>query len=150
ILMEDHGEVWIYTGDGHGHFTHTFSMAAGTTPTGLNVIRNGLTRFLDLLVGDPFGDILHLQGSGHGTFQFAGSRTSLDVQDLGTGQPIALVANQQTDHVTVQAPTAGGTQFTTVQTLSATNSATQLAPGAVQWAKLEGSNSSDFYAVVVA
>jgi hypothetical protein len=150
ILMEDRGEVWIYTGDGHGHFTHTFSVFAGATPTGLSLFRNPQTGLLDLLIGDPFGDILHLQGRGDGTFQLAGNGTSLDVQDLGTGQPIALVANQQTDQVTVQATTAGGTQFTPVQTLSATNPATQLAPGAVQWAKLEGPNSPDFYAVVVA
>src|SRR5262249_12430802 len=40
ILMEDRGEVWIYTGDGQGHFRHTFSVAAGSVPTGLALDRN--------------------------------------------------------------------------------------------------------------
>jgi hypothetical protein len=149
ILMEDRAEVWIYTGDGHGHFTHTFSVVAGTLPTGLSTVRNTNTGFLDLLVGDPFGDILHLQGKGDGTFQLAGSRTSLDVQDLGNGQPEVLVANQESNRVTVQAPASGGAGFITVQTLGTTNPAEQLAPGAAQWAKLEGPNSPFFDAVVV-
>src|SRR5262249_47920020 len=55
ILMMDRAEVWIFSGDGHGHFTHTFSVAAGTTPTGLSLVRNTRSGFLDLLVGNPFG-----------------------------------------------------------------------------------------------
>src|SRR5207245_10486369 len=51
LLMEDRSEVWIYTGDGQGHFRHTFSVAAGTSPTGLSVVGNPRTGFLDLLVG---------------------------------------------------------------------------------------------------
>jgi hypothetical protein len=149
ILMEDQAEVWIYTGDGHDHFTHTFSVPAGTSPTGLSVVRNAATGFLDLLVGDPFGDILYLQGKGDGTFQLAGSRTSLDVQDLGNGYPDVLVANQETNRVSVQAPVSGAAGFTAVQTLGTTNPAEQLAPGAVQWAKLEGASSPFFDAVVV-
>ena len=34
ILMEDRSEVWIFTGDGEGHFFHTFTIAAGESPTG--------------------------------------------------------------------------------------------------------------------
>ena len=34
ILMEDADQVWIYTGDGQGHFTHTFSIAAGASRPG--------------------------------------------------------------------------------------------------------------------
>src|SRR5262249_18316634 len=67
IPMEDRAEVWIFTGDGHGHFTHTFSIAAGTSPTGLSVLRNPQTGLLDLLVGNPFGDVLRLTGKGDGT-----------------------------------------------------------------------------------
>src|SRR5262249_53311928 len=84
-IMEDTAQVWIYSGDGHGHFTRTFSIAAGSLPTGLNVVRNPQTGFLDLLVGNQFGDILHLQGKGDGTFQIVGNRVSLAVQDLGNG-----------------------------------------------------------------
>ncbi len=148
ILMEDRGEVWIYIGHGDGTFSHTFTIAAGTSLTGLSVVRNTRTGFLDLLVGNAFGDVLHLQGKGDGTFQLAGSRTSLDVQDLGNGQPSALVANQQTDHVTIQVPKAGSPQFVQVEPLDANNPATQLAPGAVKWAQLEGSRGP-FYAIVV-
>src|SRR5947209_12290803 len=117
--MEDRGAVWVYTNQGDGTFSHTFSiavgsLAVGSSPTGLNVVRNPRTGFLDLLVGDPFGDVLHLQGKGDGTFQAPGSRAPLAVQDLGNGQASVLVANQQTDRVTVQAPLPGGTQFAPV------------------------------------
>ncbi len=30
VLMEDRAEVWVYSGDGAGHFTHTFTVAAGS------------------------------------------------------------------------------------------------------------------------
>src|SRR5262249_4503794 len=118
ILMEDTAQVWIFTNQGDGTFTHTFSIAAGASPTGLNVVRNPQTGFLDLLVGNPFGDVLHLQGKGDGTFQLPGSRVSLAVQNLGNGQPDVLVANQQTDRITIQAPLPGTPQFTPVVTLA--------------------------------
>jgi hypothetical protein len=148
LLMKDRAEVWIYTGNGDGTFTHTFSIAAGAQPTGLNVVRNPKTGQLDLLVGDPFGDVLRLEGKGDGTFLVAGSRVSLAAQDLGRGGIAVLVANQQTDQVTVQAPQPGSAQFAPVVTLAAGPQST-LAPGAVQWAKLD--KDSPFYdAVVVA
>ncbi len=148
LLMEDRAEVWVYTGDGRGHFTHSFTAAAGTTPTGLSLVRNPRTGLLDLLVGNPFGDVLHLQGKGDGTFQAPGSRVSLSVQDLGNGRPAVLVANQQTDRVTVQAPLPGSPQFVPVVTLADGTQST-LAPGAVQWAKLD-KGSPYFDAVVLA
>src|SRR5262249_58944674 len=81
ILMEDRGEVWIYTGDGGGYFRHTFSVPAGSMPSGLALVANPQTGFLDLLVGNPFGDILRLLGKGDGTFQppppFTGNRVPL-------------------------------------------------------------------------
>jgi hypothetical protein len=144
--MEDSAQVWIYTNDGHGHFTHTFTIAAGTSPTGLNVVRNAKTGFLDLLVGDPFGDVLRLQGKGDGTFQAAGSRVSLAVQDLGNGQASVLVANQQTDRVTIQASLPGSPQFAPVVTLADGTQST-LAPGAVQWAQLD--RGSPYYDALV-
>src|SRR5262249_33957498 len=117
--------------------------------TGLSLHRNPQTGLLDLLVGTPFGDVLHLQGKGDGTFQFPGSRVSLDVEVLGNGQLAALVANQQTDQVTEQAATSGSTRFVPVATLVDGRHST-LAPGAVQWAKLEGANSPFLDAVLVA
>src|SRR5205085_7978068 len=43
VLMEDTAVVWIYTSKGDGTFTHTFSIAAGPAPTGLNEVRNPQT-----------------------------------------------------------------------------------------------------------
>jgi hypothetical protein len=136
VLMEDRAEVWVYTGDGHGHFSHTFTIAAGTSPTGLSAVRDPRTGFLDLLVGDQLGDVLRLVGNSDGTFQppppLTGSRVSLAVQTVGNGQSDALVANQQTDRVTLQVPAAGGAQYVPVATLPG-----PLAPGAVRFARLE-------------
>jgi hypothetical protein len=153
ILMEDTAQVWIYTGDGHGHFTHTASISAGSEPTGLKVVPGSGPGLYDLLVGDQFGDILRLVGDGKGHFQppppLTGDHTALDVKLLGPdGAPEALVADQKDNLVTVQTPTANGTQFVQVQTLAG-DPTNQLAPGAVQWAKLEPS-SPFFDAVVVA
>jgi hypothetical protein len=148
ILMKERGEVWVFTGNGDGTFRHTFSIPAGASPTGLNVVRNPQTGQFDLLVGDPFGDVLHLQGKGDGTFQVAGSRVSLAAQDLGGGRTDVLVANQQTDRVTVEASQPGSPQFVPVVTLADGTHST-LAPGTVQWAKLD-QGSPFFDAVVVA
>jgi hypothetical protein len=148
ILMKDRGEVWIFSGNGDGTFTHTFTIPAGAQPTGLNLVRNPQTGFEDLLVGDPFGDVLHLQGKGDGTFQVAGRRTTLAAQQLGNGQTDVLVANQQSDRITIQAPQPGSPQLTPIVTLADGTHST-LAPGAVQWAKLD-KNSPYYDAVVVA
>jgi hypothetical protein len=152
VLMADRNQVWIYTGDGHGHFTHTFSTDAGTSPTGLTVVRGSAPGLYDLLVGDPFGDILRLVGDGKGGFQppppVTGDHTSLAVQTLrSNGTLEVLVANQKANVVTVQAP-LGGTAFVPVVTLADGTDST-LAPGAVEWAKLD--RGSPYYdAVVVA
>jgi hypothetical protein len=150
VLMQDTDQVWIYTNQGEGTFLHTFTITAGTSPTGLNLFHNPRTGQLDVLVGNQFGDVLHLQGKGDGTFQLPGSRTSLDVQDLGNGKTDVLVANQRTDSITVQAsPSAGGgSAFAPVVTL-ADGTRSTLAPGNVYWAKLD-KNSPYFDAVVVA
>ena len=152
VLMEDRAEVWIFSNDGHGHFTHTFSVAAGTLPTGLNVVRNAASGFDDLLVGNSFGDILRLVGKGDGTFEppppLTGDGASLDVQLLQGDIPDVLVADQKTNSITVQTPTANGANFAPVQTL-ASDPSSHLAPGAVQWAKLEGP-AGFFDAVVMA
>ena len=122
VLMPDRNQVWIYTGDGHGHFTHTFSADAGASPTGLSVVPGSGPGLYDLLVGDQFGDILRLVGDGKGDFQppppLTGDHTSLDVQTLrGDGTPEVLVADQKANLVTVQA-SVGGTAFVPVVTLA--------------------------------
>ncbi len=152
VLMEDTGQIWIYSGNGYGTFRHTFTIPVGDLATGLTVVSAG-NGLYDLLVGNGYGDVLILDGKGDGTFQIAGSRVSLSVVPnlLGPGQAGVLVGDQQNNRVTVQAPSAGGSQYTAVQTLggsSSSSSTAQLAPGDVQWAFLdEGATLPD--AIVV-
>ena len=140
VLMEDTGQVWIYTGNGNGTFQHTFSIPVGEDATGLSVVSGIGPGLFDLLVGNGFGDVLILEGRGDGTFQIQGSRVSLSVVPdlLGPGQAGVLVGDQQNDRVTVQAPSATGNQYAPVATLGNTSSTSQvLAPGDVQWAVLD-------------
>ena len=150
VLMKDTGKVWIYTGNGDGTFSHSFSIPVGDQATGLSAVPSSGGGLLDLLVGNGFGDVLHLQGKGDGTFQISGNRVSLSVVPnlLGQGQAGVLVGNQHNNTVTLQAPTSGGSQFAPVQTLGSGGSGTQLAPGDVHWAVLDhGSTLPD--AIVV-
>ena len=140
VLMEDTGEIWIYSGSGNGTFRHTFSIPVGDEATGLSLVKGDGPGLLDLLVGNGYGDVLVLDGKGDGTFQIQGSRVSLSVVPnlLGPGQAGVLVGNQQNNRVTIQAPTGNGTEYTPVQTLGATSSSAEaLAPGDVQWAYLD-------------
>lgn len=135
VLMEDAGELWIFTQQTDGSFLRTFTVSVGDQATGLSVIPGSSDGLLDLLVGNGFGDVLHLVGRGDGTFQIRGNRVSLSVvPDLfGSGQAGVLVGNQQGNMVTVQAANSGGTGFDTRATLG---NASQLAPGDVQWSLL--------------
>jgi FG-GAP-like repeat/Bacterial pre-peptidase C-terminal domain len=139
VLMEDTGALWIYSGNGDGTFRHTFSIPVGDLATGLTVVPAGGSGLLNLLVGNGFGDVLALEGKGDGTFQIVGNRVSLSVVPnlLGPGQAGVLVGNQQDNRVTVQAPSASGSQYTPVQTLGSSSSSEQMAPGDVEWAVLD-------------
>jgi len=139
VLMEDTGQIWIYTGNGNGTFRHTFSIPVGDEATGLSVVPGNEPGLVDLLVGNGFGDVLILQGKGDGTFQIQGSRVSLSVVPnlLGPGQAGVLVGDQQNNRVTVQAPSPDGDQYTPVQTLGSATSSEQMAPGYVEWAVLD-------------
>ncbi len=139
VLMEDTGEVWIYSGTGNGTFRHTFSIPVGDEATGLSVVPGSGNGLLNLVVGNGFGDVLILEGKGDGTFQIQGSRVSLSVVPnlLGPGQAGVLVGDQQNNRVTVQAPSANGDQYSPVQTLGSTSSSEQMAPGDVEWAFLD-------------
>jgi hypothetical protein len=139
VLMEDTGELWIYSGRGDGTFEHTFSIAVGDEATALTVVPGAGGGRLNLLVGNGFGDVLTLAGKGDGTFQIQGNRVSLSVVPnlLGPGQAGVLVGDQQNNRVTVQAPSASGNEYTPVQTLGSSTSSQQLAPGDVEWAVLD-------------
>ena len=139
VLMEDTGQLWIYSGNGDGTLRHTFSTLVGDEATGLSVVAGHGDGLLNLLVGNGFGDVLTLEGKGDGTFQIQGSRVSLSVVPnlLGPGQAGVLVGDQQNNRVTVQAPSASGDRYTPVQTLGSATSSEQMAPGDVQWAVLD-------------
>ncbi len=144
VLMEDTGQVWIYTGNGRGTFQHTFSIPVGDEAAGLTVVTGSGPGLLDLLIGNGFGDVLIMDGKGDGTFQIQGSRVSLSVVPdlLGPGQAGVLVGDQANNRVTVQAPSASGNQYAPVQTLGASSSTSaQLAPGDVQWAVIDKASS---------
>ena len=143
VLMEDTGQVWIFTNEGDGKFQHTFTIPVGEEATGLSVVAGSESGELDLLVGNGFGDVLHLEGKGDGTFQISGNRVSLDVVPnlLGPGVAGVLVGNQQDNQVTIQSPTSGGNRFAPVQTLGGSGTGSQLAPGDVQWAVLDAGAS---------
>jgi hypothetical protein len=151
VMMEDTGQVWIFTNNGAGVFRHTSSIAVGVGATGLLLADGPAPGLHNILVGYQSGDILTLVGKGDGTFQpvtLKGDRAPIQLTAMGTGAPVALVANQQTNHVTVQAPLIGG-QYAPVKTLATSDPAAQLAPGDVNWAVLDhGSALAD--AIVVA
>ncbi len=146
ILMVDRAEVWIFTNDGKGHFSHTSSAPAGTAPTGLSL--DSVTG--DLLVGNQFGDILRLIGNGDGTFHtipFTGSRAPLDVQSLrGDGTPNVLIASQASNQIAIQ-DRSDTAHFAPVQNLAG-DPTSHMAPGDVKWTRLEGANGL-FDAVVM-
>ncbi len=141
VLMQDTGQVWIFTNEGEGTFEHTFTIEVGDQATGLALSPGTGPGLFNLLVGNSFGDILILDGKGDGTFQISGERVSLSVVPnlLGTGEAGVLVANQANNHVTVQAPSGGGGRYTTVSTLGGASS--QLAPGYVEWDYLDKGSS---------
>lgn len=143
VLMEDTGQAWIYTGIGNGTFNHTFTIPAGDLATGLSIVPSLTSNFLDLLIGNGFGDVLHLEGKGDGTFQIQGRRVSLSVvPDLfGPGQAGVLVGNQEDNRVTVQTQMPGGTEFAAIETLDEAASSGRLAPGDVRWALLAEDSS---------
>jgi hypothetical protein len=150
VLMEDNAQVWIFTGDGQGHFTHTFSISAGAQPTGLNVVRDASTGNIDLLVGNVFGDVLRLQGNGDGTFQPpADNRVGLSVTTFG-GQIQVLIGNAGGSDVKTETFLPGSDSFGPLKPVAApvTTRTTPFAPGDAQWYMLD-TNSATPEAVVM-
>jgi hypothetical protein len=104
IAILDKNSVEIWTGDGLGGFKRTFTADAGNAPTGLTIqkvkLANGQTR-LDLLVGNKFGDILRLEGDGHGKFA-AFQRVDQSIALAVTPQNTFVFGNKAQDQVAVK------------------------------------------------
>ena len=148
ILMEGINQVWIYQGDGAGHFTLTDStITVGSLSTGLTAVQDSQTGNMDLLVGNESGDILRLVGNGKGQFLLPppppADRTALAVQNPNGGGDV-LVADQKDNLVTLQVRPSNSEQYTPVgQPLAPSNSSQQLAPGVVAWYRLDKSGLLD-------
>ncbi len=133
ILMEDVGQVWIYRNRGDGTFAPPEKIDAGNAPAGLAVAH--VDGRLALLVGNSFGDILILLDDGHGGL--APDRADLHNVPLavgtvaGTGQPYAVVADQQRDTAAVYDQLPGTNQFGSPVALNS-GALPFMAPGAVQ------------------
>ncbi len=108
----DHS-IWIETGDGRGHFTHTFTVDAGRDPTGLTAVDVTGDGVLDLLVGNSFGDLLELvgekdpaTGKGDGRFRPPDSTAGKVAVATLDGQHFVL-ADQAQDQVVAQQGVGG-------------------------------------------
>jgi len=132
ILMDDTGEVWIYTGHGDGTFTHTASYAVGNLATGLSMAPGSAPGLIDLLVGNQYGDVLRLKGNGNGTFQ---NYEPIDpvkaIAMIGTNH--FIVSEQANDQLVVQQGTNGAVQVVQNRTNGI------LMPGKVQVVTTAGS-----------
>jgi FG-GAP-like repeat/Bacterial pre-peptidase C-terminal domain len=139
LVNQGSNQVWIYAGDGHGHFTRVSEADVGDQPTGLTVLDINHDGKLDLLVGNDAGDVLTLLGNGDGTFRQytrADRRVALAVADNldGHGHRGFVFADPSLDQVSVQ---YGGADPAFVQ--DRRNGL--LAPGAVAVGDLNGAVS---------
>ena len=144
IALLNADKVSVYLGDGKGGFLPELESKspydAGLDPTGLTIADVNGDKKLDLLVGNPFGDVLVLAGQGDGTFRpllDAGRSIALAVADLtGHGTKDLIYANQGLDRVSVQ---YGGARPTVFQD----RTDGLLAPGAVVLYDLNGDGKKD-------
>ena len=97
--------VSIYLGNGQAGFAAPVTYDAGPDPTGLTVADVNHDGNLDLLVGNAYGDVLVLLGTGNGTFapyREANQSIELAVADLsGNGSKDVIYADQGLDRVVV-------------------------------------------------
>ena len=132
--------VSIYLGNGHGGFDAPITYDAGPEPSGLTVADVNHDGNLDLLVGNAYGDVLVLLGTGNGTFEpyrEANQSIELAVADLsGNGSKDVIYADQALDRVVVDYGTGNSAVL-------ADQSTGLLEPGAVALADLNGDGIPD-------
>jgi Concanavalin A-like lectin/glucanases superfamily/FG-GAP-like repeat len=132
--------VEVYLGNGKGGFSPPALYEAGSDPTGLTIADVNHDGNLDLLVGNAYGDVLVLLGTGKGTFEpyhEANQSIELAVADLsGDGSKDVIYADQGLDRVVVDYG-AGDSA------LLADQSTGLLEPGAVALADLNGDGIPD-------
>ena len=131
--------VEIFLNNGYGGFLAPTFLVAGITPTGLTVADVNQDGRLDLVVGNPFGDILVLRGNGDGTFQ--------PVNPVDTQVALAVASRSAGGAETVALAEPGENRVVTLQdgtsTVVADAASGLLAPGAVQLADLNGDGIPD-------
>jgi len=143
ILMEDRGEVWIYTNNGDGTFTLGQQIPVGSQATGLSVVPGSSSGLFDLLVGNPFGDVLIIHGKGDGTFQpFTRADQAVPFVTVNhNGQQDVILANQAADQVVSQIRKAGVASF--ISGAFSQQGHGLIGPGAIKLADLNGDGYPD-------
>ncbi len=140
LVILDADGLQVVLGDGKGGFLPPVSYDAGPEPTGLTIADVNHDGRLDLLVGNPYGDVLVLQGNGDGTFQpyrKTDQNVTLAVADLtGSGKLDVVLADQGLDRVSVQYGGGGSARV-------ADHAQGLVAPGAVQLVDLNGDGIKD-------
>jgi subtilisin-like proprotein convertase family protein len=147
VLDEATATILVLTNDGSGTMTLVDSAAAGIGPTGFSVADvtapsgGGPDGILDLLVGNEFGDLFILAGTGTGEFERirpASNTVTLDVTRVGTDVQVLLADRSQTEAVVQRGDP--GTNPDNFATLTADR---LLAPGAVFQARLDQGDGPD-------
>ncbi len=144
VLMQGLGEVWIYTNNGDGTFTHNpaADVQVGAGATGLAVVAGSGPGVFNLLVGNRFGDVLVIHGRGDGTFRpFTRLDQAVPFVTLDhDGRQDVILANQATDEALTLTRQAGSKNFT-AGALAPKGSL--IGPGALTVADLNGDGRPD-------
>jgi FG-GAP-like repeat/FG-GAP repeat len=124
VLNEQSKDISIFLGDGRGGFVEKvvrdadgkpIPLSAGDAPIGLSVYDVNGDGVRDLVVANPFGDVLTLLGNGDGTFRpfvRADQRVPLVLTMTADGKPEVILANQAQDVASAQVRVAGTNTFT--------------------------------------
>jgi hypothetical protein len=138
-VLTDRG-LSIYLGDGKGGFSKPVTYDAGPDPSGLTIADINHDGNPDLLIGNPYGDVLVLLGNGDGTFRpyrKTDQSVALAVADLsGNGSKDVIFADQGLDRVVVDYGAGGSTVL-------GDHATGLLDPGAVKLADLNGDGIPD-------